>query len=68
MELNVGGNTKVLNNSKEPVTGSTLAKDFNVTRQVIVQDMAILRAEGKDIIATPQGYMMAKNQKNYVRL
>jgi transcriptional regulator of NAD metabolism len=60
---------KVLNNSKEPVTGSTLAKDFNVTRQVIVQDVAILRAEGKDIIATPQGYMMAKNQeKNYVRL
>jgi transcriptional regulator of NAD metabolism len=58
---------KVLNNSKEPVTGSTLAKDFNVTRQVIVQDVAILRAEGKDIIATPQGYMMAKNQEKKLR-
>jgi len=58
---------KILHDSKEPVTGSALAKDFDVTRQVIVQDIAILRAEGRDIIATPQGYMIPKNQEKKLR-
>ena len=33
---------------------------MKVSRQVIVQDIAILRAEGNEIIATPQGYIMLK--------
>ncbi|HZK34289.1 MAG TPA: transcription repressor NadR [Bacillota bacterium] len=47
-----------MNKSKAPITGSKLAKKFNVSRQVVVQDIAILRAAGFDIIATPRGYMM----------
>ena len=47
----------VLQDSKY-VTGSELARIFNVTRQVIVKDVAVLRAAGHDIIATPKGYFL----------
>jgi len=47
-------------NSKKPLTGGFLAGKYNVTRQVIVQDIAILRAAGKEIIATPQGYILPR--------
>ena len=39
---------------------SELAKEFKVSRQVIVQDIAILRAKGIPILATPQGYIISK--------
>jgi len=42
----------------EPVLGSDLAQQFGVSRQVLVQDMAILRAGGADVIATPRGYLL----------
>jgi len=38
-------------------TGSVLSEMFGVTRQVIVGDIALLRAAGELIVATPQGYM-----------
>lgn len=41
---------------KRPVKGNEFADIFNVSRQVIVQDIAVIRAEGNNIIATPQGY------------
>jgi len=41
-----------------PLTGNWLAKEFNVSRQVIVGDFAILRAGGTTIYATPQGYVL----------
>lgn len=44
----------------EPQKGNNLAVELGVTRQVIVKDIAILRAEGINIIATPEGYMMPK--------
>ena len=47
-----------LMNSKEPIKGVDLAQAFDISRQVIVQDIALLRAQGEDIIATPQGYMI----------
>lgn len=50
---------KILGSSLEPVTGSELAGRFSVSRQVIVQDIALLRASGIDVVATPQGYMLA---------
>ncbi len=49
---------ELLESSGEPVTGSDLAGRLEVSRQVVVQDVAILRAEGHDILATPQGYVM----------
>jgi uncharacterized protein len=48
----------------EPQKGQDLAKEFKVTRQVIVKDIAILRAEGVSIIATPEGYITPKDEKN----
>lgn len=41
------------------IKGVELAKAFGVSRQVIVQDIALLRASGADIIATPGGYFVA---------
>ena len=35
-----------------PVSGTMLAKEFEVSRQVIVQDIALIRAAGYDIIST----------------
>lgn len=41
-----------------PVTGTALAQELGVSRQVIVGDIAILRAAGVEIYATPQGYLL----------
>jgi Predicted small molecule binding protein (contains 3H domain) len=41
-----------------PVTGAALAQKLGVSRQVIVGDIAILRAAGLEIYATPQGYLL----------
>ena len=41
-----------------PVSGSELAEHFEVSRQCIVQDIAILRAGGAEIVATPRGYRL----------
>lgn len=49
---------ELLKTRQEPLSGNELARIFGVTRQVIVQDIAILRASGKDIIATAQGYVI----------
>ena len=48
---------KILAQSAVPVSGSALAKMLSVSRQVIVTDIAILRAEGSEIISTSQGYI-----------
>ena len=52
---------EILKNIKEsdrPVSGSKLAQDYDVRRQVIVQDIALLRASGYDIISTNRGYVL----------
>lgn len=51
----------ILNKLDEPISGTELAKKLGVSRQVIVQDIAILRASGEEIIATPQGYIVLKD-------
>jgi hypothetical protein len=47
-----------LSHSTVPITGSDLADMMDVSRQVIVQDIAILRAQGVPIIATSSGYIL----------
>lgn len=44
--------------SGQPISGSDLASRYHVSRQVIVQDIALLRAAGYDILSTARGYMM----------
>ena len=41
-----------------PVSGSSLAKAVGVSRQVVVQDIALLRADGHDVVATSRGYVL----------
>ena len=50
--------TEIISKSEAQVTGSELAAMLKVTRQVVVQDIALLRAGGIPVIATPSGYMM----------
>ena len=57
---------KMLLNLREPVKGSNLAKKYNVTRQIIVKDIALLRARGENIIATPDGYMVGGDKVNKI--
>lgn len=45
-------------NSNNPVTANYLSEKFSVSRQVIVQDVAILRANGYSVISTNRGYVM----------
>lgn len=42
--------------ANRPLTGSELAARLGVSRQVIVHDIAIMRAQGHAITPTPQGY------------
>ena len=44
--------------SSVPVPGKALAAHFEVSRQVIVQDIALIRAAGHDIISTNRGYIL----------
>ena len=44
-----------------PVRGGELAEHLRVSRQCLVQDVAILRAGGEEILATPQGYRLPKD-------
>lgn len=45
------------------VSARKLAEQFNVSRQVIVGDVALLRAEGHDILSTPRGYLLPENEE-----
>lgn len=49
---------ELLNQNKQPVSGSELAKKMGVSRQVIVQDIALLRAVDKNILSTNKGYIL----------
>ena len=48
----------ILKNSSGPVSGSSLSKALGVSRQAIVQDIALLRAGDSEIFATPKGYIL----------
>ncbi|NEU31542.1 transcription repressor NadR [bacterium LRH843] len=54
---------KWLQTERSPLTGSELAKRTNVSRQVIVQDISILKARKHPIIATAQGYLYMQNEQ-----
>ncbi|APP12031.1 transcription repressor NadR [Lactiplantibacillus plantarum subsp. plantarum] len=49
-----------LSQTQIPVSATTLAKQFNVSRQTIVGDISLLRAHGTAIVATLQGYELEK--------
>ena len=46
-----------LQQSDTAISASTLASEYSVSRQIIVGDIALLRAAGNEILATPHGYI-----------
>ena len=57
---------QMLRDSTAPIPGSALARSLGVSRQVIVQDIALLRAVNKDILATTKGYVLYSQQTGRV--
>lgn len=53
----------ILSSSNNPVSGGTLAKELNVSRQIIVQDISLLRANGATIFSTNKGYLLQEDRK-----
>lgn len=49
---------QILSDSDQPVSGTKLAERLQVSRQVIVQDIALLRANGAEIFSANRGYLM----------
>jgi transcriptional regulator of NAD metabolism len=56
---------EMISQMDSPVSASLLAKKLNVSRQVIVGDVAVLRAGGHEIIATARGYMVPKYSEKH---
>ena len=56
-----------LKTSSQALTGSDLAKLTNVSRQVIVNDMNLLKAKNEPIISTSQGYLFLHTQNSQTR-
>ena len=49
-----------IRSSSAPVPGKSLAASYDVSRQVIVQDIALIRAAGYEIISTNRGYILSE--------
>ena len=58
---------KQLKDTKEPILARKLAEKFNVSRQVIVGDIALLRAAGEEILSTPKGYILNTYLDNNIK-
>ena len=52
---------QLLQSQGEPMSGTALAKACHVSRQVIVQDIALMRAENYGILSTNKGYIYRKD-------
>lgn len=48
---------QMLKDQTSPLSGAALADAFHVSRQVIVQDIALMRAENHRILSTNRGYL-----------
>lgn len=55
---------EIIESSSSPISASNLGKMLNVSRQLIVGDVALLRASGINIFATPRGYLLEKDRGN----
>lgn len=53
----------MLQNTDTAISGKKLGETFGVSRQIIVQDIALLRREGHMIASTPRGYLIQGNGK-----
>ena len=49
---------ELLHGREKPMSASSMAEILKVSRQVIVGDVALLRATGSEIISTARGYLL----------
>ena len=54
----------LLQSQDSPLSGTALANEFHVSRQVIVQDIALMRAENHDILSTNRGYLYRREEQH----
>lgn len=59
---------KLLRDSDKPIAGMELARRLGVSRQIIVQDMALIRANGTQIVSTNRGYLVSERTDTYRRV
>ncbi|MCD8148099.1 MAG: transcription repressor NadR [Clostridiales bacterium] len=52
----------LLSAGERAISGKELAEQLNVSRQIIVQDIALLRANGTDILSTRTGYLIPQQR------
>ena len=53
---------QILKDAPGPISAASLAQKLHVSRQIIVGDIALLRAANVDIFASPRGYILQKAQ------
>lgn len=58
----------LIKTSKIPLSGTELSKALEVSRQVIVQDIALLRTSGQNIISTYKGYLLVASDQPFQRV
>ena len=56
-----------LQSCDEAVNATKLANEFGVTRQIIVADIALLRAAGHEIVADNRGYTLRTRQNGCIK-
>ena len=67
--MNLDGNARrtaiivYLERQSGPVSGAELARQFGVSRQAIVKDIALLRTSNRNILSTNKGYVLFHPQK-----
>ncbi len=52
---------RLLKMGMKPLSATRLGEHFHVSRQIVVGDIALLRAAGEAIVATSRGYVMSKS-------
>lgn len=57
-----------LQSTSDPLSGTALGKEFGVSRQVIVQDIALIRTQGVSVVSTNKGYLIDEPQVHPMRL
>lgn len=58
----------LIQNTEKPLSGTELGKQTGVSRQIVVQDIALLRTEGYPIMSTARGYMFAGTTESCTRV
>lgn len=58
----------LLSKSNSAISGERLAETFGVTRQVIVQDISVLRSMNYDITSLSRGYILSRRNEGTKRM